>query len=213
MDLSRYQIAHAGEVRDAGTFGHDFLPELDRVVRSLAPGAKNFLEWGTGLSTLLLAEIAAERFGTLVTIDHAEEYARSVLSSIPATMPVRSLTADLTGPKLSQADTGLNYSSLPLALGRDFDFIYIDGRRRMECAWTAFILSSPETIVVLHDYRRARYQQVKMFFEIVEDGPHFRVMRPRADLLAATAAQRRSLASEARAAGGMALDPANTPEL
>jgi hypothetical protein len=38
-------------------------------------------------------------------------------------------------------------------------------------------LCHPDTIVVLHDYRRRRYQPVKALYEILEDGSQFRVMR------------------------------------
>ena len=34
-------------------------------------------------------------------------------------------------------------------------------------------------IVVLHDYRRRRYDMVRVLFDIVEDGSQFRVMRPK----------------------------------
>ena len=36
--------------------------------------------------------------------------------------------------------------------------------------------------IVIHDYRRGRYQLVKALFDIVEDGPQFRVMKTRRDL-------------------------------
>ena len=183
MDWSGFWIEHAGERRDAQTFGEAFLPELLRVVETHAPDARSFLEWGTGLSTLLFARIAAERGGSVTTIDHEEPYVRSVMSRLGPGAPVRSIIADLTGPKLSQEDPGLNYSTTPLGLEKTFDFFLIDGRRRMECALTAAALSQPSTVVVLHDYRRGRYQTVKVLFEVIEDGPQFRVMRPRPELL------------------------------
>jgi hypothetical protein len=40
-------------------------------------------------------------------------------------------------------------------------------------------MSHHETIVALHDYRRTRYQPVTALFDIVEDGPQFRVLRPK----------------------------------
>jgi hypothetical protein len=83
----------------------------------------------------------------------------------------------MTAPCLTDRDEGLSYSTFPLSLGYKFDFIYIDGRRRLECALTAAIMCHPQTIVVLHDYRRTRHQSVKGLFDIVEDGPQFRVMR------------------------------------
>jgi hypothetical protein len=89
----------------------------------------------------------------------------------------------VTGPCVDDRDTGLNYSTYPLSLGRQFDFIFIDGRRRMECAMMALLMARPDTIVAVHDYRRTRYQPVHAFYRIIEDGPQFRVMVPRSTLI------------------------------
>lgn len=195
MDLSRYRIEHGGEVRTADMFGRDFLPELARIVESHAEAASAILEWGAGLSTLLLAEIAGRRDGTFVSVENDEDYGRSVVSRVHPPATVRLLTPDLIGPKLGQDDPGLNYSNAPAALGLDFGFILIDGRRRLECLFMAFALSRRNTVVALHDYRRARYQAARVLFDVIEDGPQFRVMRAKPGLLALTAGERNHLLS------------------
>ena len=53
----------------------------------------------------------------------------------------------------------------------------------MECALVASLLCHEDSVVLLHDYRRARYQVARAFYDIVEDGPQFRVMRPKPALL------------------------------
>jgi hypothetical protein len=201
LDLSRYRIEYGGEVRSASMFGLDFLPELARVVDSYAGTASAILEWGSGLSTLLLAEIAGLRGGTFVSVDHNEEYARSVVSRIHPPATVRLLTCDLTGPKLGQADPGLNYSNAPASLGLDFGFMLIDGRRRLECLFIAFVLSGLDTVVALHDYRRGRYQAALVLFDVIEDGPQFRVLRAKPGLLALTTGERSNLLSILRGDG------------
>lgn len=190
MDWSEFWFEHAGERRDANASGRTFLPELLRVVDEHAPQARSFLEWGSGLSTLLLARLAAQRGGTLVTIDHKPDYARSVLARLEPDAPVRSLIADLRGPKRSQSDPEHNYATLPLTLGKDFDFVLVDGRRRVECLLTAFVLARPTTVIVLHDYRRSRYRAAFLLFETIEEGEQFRVMRGQPELLRLTAAKR-----------------------
>jgi hypothetical protein len=60
----------------------------------------------------------------------------------------------------------------------------------MECAMVATLVSHSGTIVILHDYRRARYQSVRLLFDIIEDGPQFRVMRPSDIVLARAEAQK-----------------------
>lgn len=190
MDLTRYRIEFRGEVRTSESFGPGFLPELASLVERYVPTGTSFLEWGSGLSTQLLAEVVDRRGGTLVSVEQNAEYAKAVLAQVRSPHVVQSIIADLTGPKLSQEDTGLSYSTCPLGLGRGFEFILIDGRRRVECALTAFILSAPHTIVALHDYRRTRYQSVSVLFDVLEDGPHFRVLRAKEELAGMTAAAR-----------------------
>ncbi len=201
LDLSRYRIEHGGEVRSASMFGLDFLPELARIVGSHAADASAILEWGAGLSTLLLAEIAGRRGGTFVSVEDNADYARSVTSRIHPPATVRMLTCDLIGPKLGQEDPGLNYSNAPAALGLDFGFILVDGRRRLECLFMAFALSRGNTVVALHDYRRARYQAARVLFDVIEDGPQFRVMRAKPALLALTTDERNDLLSFLRDKG------------
>lgn len=203
MDLTRYRIEFRGEVRDSECFGPGFLPELAALVERYVPVGGSFLEWGSGLSTPLLAEIVERRGGTLVSVEQDADYARAVLANVRSPHVVQSIIADLTGPKLSQADTGLSYSTWPLGLGRGFDFILIDGWRRVECALMAFILSGPTRWVALHDYRRTRYQPVSVLFDILEDGPHFRAMRARKELAGLTAAARSRVLRQCETAPGL----------
>jgi hypothetical protein len=192
MDLSRYRIDFRGEVRTADFFGPGFLPQLASLVERYVPTGNSFLEWGSGMTTQVLSEIVARRGGRLVTIDTDPSYMESVLSQVGPREAVQPIVADLIGPKLISGEA-LNYTMLPLSLGRDFQFILIDGRRRVECALTAFVLSKPDTVVALHDYRRTRYQMVKILFDVLEDGPHFRVLRAKPGLVGATAGDRAEL--------------------
>jgi len=71
---------------------------------------------------------------------------------------------------------------LPISFGGKFDFIFIDGRRRMECAFVAALLASEDAVIVIHDYRRNRYQTILSLFDVVEDGPQFRVLRVKSEI-------------------------------
>lgn len=189
MDLSRYRIDYRGEVRTADFFGPGFLPQLASLVERYVPTGTSFLEWGSGMTTQVLSEIVARRGGRLVTIDTDPSYMEAVLSQVGPRDSVQPIVAELIGPKLISGEA-LNYTTMPFSLGRDFQFILIDGRRRMECAFAAFLLSKPDTVVALHDYRRTRYQMIKVLFDVLEDGPHFRVVRAKPGLVGATAAER-----------------------
>jgi predicted O-methyltransferase YrrM len=164
-----YAFMHAGmRIRPAA----GFITELRSLI---PPHAKKFLEWGAGCSTLLLQEIARARKGDLLTIDHTEEYLDSLSTRLDPIV-TRWRLLDLTGPRRGQDDQEPNYASFPLALRETFDFILIDGRRRVECAVTALAVAAPGAVVTLHDYRRARYQTVSLLWDVT-DGPQFRRLR------------------------------------
>jgi predicted O-methyltransferase YrrM len=171
----------AGKTTDSSEYGDDYVDEFRRVLDTYAPKAKRFLEWGAGYTTQLLAEHCERTQGELLlTVDNNPAYLRDVVKPLAGFAFLRSKAIDLTGPCTNDRDQGLNYSTFPLSLKTRFDFIFIDGRRRMECALMARMMCHAGSIVVLHDYRRERYQPVRTLFEIVEDGSQFRVMKPRA---------------------------------
>ena len=137
----------------------------------------NVLEWGSGESTaVLLREVDSRVTGRLVTIDNNLSYQEKVLAGMLGKPRLLALSLDLTG-SYDPASPELNYSTKPLSMPRCWDLIVIDGRRRLECALVASIVSSPGTVIVLHDYRRIRYAPVLEILSLVTDQPEYRVMR------------------------------------
>ncbi len=160
-------------------YGDDYLSEFRRIILAhVRPVTRAFLEWGAGNTSLAIAEMREElSVDRLTTIDDNADYLAAVRRQLSWWSGFEAHHADLMGPKLSDRDPEANYATLPLTWGRTFDFIYIDGRRRLECALVAWLVGHSQTIVAIHDYRRGRYQPVKALFDIIEDGPQFRVMR------------------------------------
>jgi hypothetical protein len=187
---SQYGI-QAGELaKNFDEFGADFLPELERVIETYAiPGPLQCLEWGSGLSTQLLNDLVVRRGGFLVTLDDNPEYLAGVAGALRHRNVVEAIPADLRGRIRGQEheDRELAYSTAPLARDTDFDLVLIDGRRRLECSFSALLMTHEKSLVVLHDYRRARYQAVAAFYDTLELGNQFRVMRPKPAVLAALA--------------------------
>ncbi len=161
-------------------YGHSYDVEYRRILLQYTPDAKNYLEWGSGYTTQMTIEHIGNRAVDLfLTIDENKEYLDKVVEKYKDIGYFRYRSIPLTGPCVDDRDVGLNYSTFPLSLARNFDFIFIDGRRRMECAMMALIMSNENSIIVIHDYRRQRYQPLLALFRIIEDGPQFRVMAPR----------------------------------
>lgn len=161
------------------------LSELRQIAEAAGDGDRlHVLEWGSGFSTLLLAEVVQEKpgGGSLVSIDHTPGWQAAVWQSLPSHERVVPVMADLEG-SLDPQSQSTSYSTIPLDLVRrdptrwPWDLIVIDGRRRMECALTAALVAVPKTVVILHDYRRLRYQHIGHFLQVVKDGLHYRQMR------------------------------------
>ena len=149
------------------------------------PDDLRVLEWGSGLSTLLLADAVNRRAnGYLTTIDHAGAYQQAVLAAVPDVQRawVQAITVELQGAYHS-ADKARNYATYPLGLVGAWDLIVIDGRRRVECALVAAMVSGSETRVALHDFRRVRYTPISKLYDVLGDGLHYRVMRAKPALL------------------------------
>ena|ERR1041384_6398748 len=173
------------ELQNPEAFGSGYLSDFDGILDRFLPRDPAYIiEWGAGYSTAKLVS-RLDRIGCrlFVTIEDNQEYLDTILQKMGKRSWLRAVLANRVGPTVNQSDPELAYSTIPLSFGVKFDFIYIDGRRRLECALTSALLAHSESIVVLHDYRRARYQPIRALYDIVEDGPAFRVMRLRAELI------------------------------
>ena len=184
MNELRNEIVAFGVTRSSDSWGLDYLSELRRILdQYVKPTTRAFLEWGSGNTTLAIIQwrdtLVVDRF---FSIDDNAAYLAELLPQFPQWSGFHPMFANLTGPTVNDRDQELNYSTLPLTLESQFDFIFIDGRRRLECAFVASLLCHPDTVVVLHDYRRRRYEPMKAIYDVVEDGSQFRVMRLRRGL-------------------------------
>jgi hypothetical protein len=163
----------------SGRYGDAYLAELASVVEKFAPEARRFLEWGSGESTRLFCSIASTRSDPLViSIDNDRDYIQSVSESLPLHPFLHFRCLDLQGPSLNQQDQLPSYASYPFFINLEFDVVFIDGRRRMECALTTSQILSDGGIVILHDWRRSRYAAIRTLFTTVYEGEQFLVLRP-----------------------------------
>lgn len=151
-----------------------FMEELSSLIPDTAV---DFLEWGAGCSTLFFQELARHHGGTLLSVEHDQKYFKSIEKKLnyPG---AKIVLQDLEGPRQSQSDQGYNYATYPISKGKKYDVILIDGRRRVECAVAALLCAHKDTVILIHDYRRLRYQLVNLFYD-VEDGVQFRKLKPK----------------------------------
>lgn len=176
---SNFEIKLEREIRTPDSFGSDYLSELGRIITTYACNHnRSCLEWGMGNSTrYFLENRIILKLNNLYSIDHTEDYFNVLVPNMPKWENFHPFCIDLIGTRESDRDEAYNYATYPLTFSKKFDVIYIDGRRRMECAFLSLSLCHSETIVILHDYRRLRYQNIKLLYDIIEDGNQFRVMK------------------------------------
>jgi hypothetical protein len=156
----------------------------------------SIVEWGSGLSTLMLADLIATRADCrLLTIDDFADWQYAVMKTMPTRSNVIMACTDLAGPRRDQLDPQLGYATLPLALPEIAPpkLIVIDGRRRLECAASAALLADAGTIVTLHDFRRSRYLPMLGLYDIVADRLQYREMRIKPEVLTAMSPTRQRL--------------------
>lgn len=138
----------------------DAVEEIDAHLRS-KPGARVF-EWGAGASTIWLAK----RAGSVFSVEHDPVWEKQVKHSSVAFehVDLRHVPAQLQGqkPSLKPGFEGLYFDEYVRAI-RDvpgmFDLIVIDGRAREACLEEARSRLAPGGIILLDDFKRARYQE------------------------------------------------------
>ena len=180
MDFT-ISLEHQGQIIAADVYGANYLQQYGDIINKFKPRRPelSMLEWGSGLTSLFV-DRNKDIFGIkyFLSVEHDQSYANSVRCALRS--PTSNLVhVDLNGPCQNQFDTGLNYSTYPIANWPSFDLIFIDGRRRMECAMMALLAGPGDQTVIMHDYRRNRYQPILAFYDVLEDGDQFRVMRPK----------------------------------
>ncbi len=141
----------------------------------------HILEWGSGFTTLAASSLLLDKDidYSITSLDDYAAYQDCVRANLYIDTRVAMILDDLAGPSKSQSDPELNYSTRPLSSRARYTMIFIDGRRRVECGYIAALVADMDTFVVLHDFRRERYQAMLGLFEVVEETKQFRIMRLR----------------------------------
>ena len=118
----------------------------------------------------------------LYKIDHTKNYL-NVFSKFSYHSNIDYIYRDLLQGTEHIACNEYNYSTFPLTLGKIFDIIIIDGRRRVECAYIASLISNSETFILLHDAWRIRYKALEMlFYKIKYTKSHYCLMKLRPEI-------------------------------
>lgn len=123
------------------------------------------LEWGSGLSTILLcAELKKDSY--ILSIEHNNEYQINIPELEIKRLKQVFLTAQKPFGKSEAYTTYPIYDVLES--GELFDLILIDGRNRTDCLAIAAMLLAPDGVVILGDAERENYQKAFPLYGKVE---------------------------------------------
>jgi len=131
--------------------------------------SKRVLEWGSGYSTIAIAERCAE----VQSIEHDKAWVDKMADSIPGNAKVHYVKRN---SEEAPGDDGTmenyyNYVLFAKTLGK-FDVILVDGRARVQCAKLAVKLLNEGGTILIHDYNnpnpacdRPEYKVVEQFLK------------------------------------------------
>ena len=135
--------------------------EIAFLAANLKPSDRVW-EWGSGASTLWLAE----RCRRVTSVEHQRSFAGNAIRWVPDNASILYVPPDLEYTEGTEDDGDLAtfHSYVECFIGRGVDAVLIDGRARVECA--KFIAErapfgpTPELRVFLHDCHRAQYESI-----------------------------------------------------
>lgn len=151
---------------------HSFVPILNKYLYEIKP--KKCLEWGPGKSTsVFLKNISND--SSLISIEHNINYFNQAKTNIGSDSRWTLLLNSVTKRSSSYAHCIFNY-------GYNFDLVFVDGRRRVECCFAAMVKLNKNGIIILHDSNRKTYLDIlNPYILIIENIKDTLVFKPKND--------------------------------
>jgi SAM-dependent methyltransferase len=118
------------------------------------------LEWGSGGSTVYFTKFLRDQGISYVwtSIEYNKNWYERIFDKVKGDQDVRLKLFDVGNTELKQRLVPMDeYVSYPSTLGKKYDLILVDGRKRRRCLLEASRLLKPGGTVLLHDARRTYY--------------------------------------------------------
>lgn len=118
------------------------------------------LEWGVGGSTVYFTQLLRKQgiSYTWTGIEYNREWYARIIELLKNDPHVHLVLFDVGNTANKQRDVPMDeYVAYPATLGKKFDVIVVDGRKRRRCLLEAAKLLKPGGVVLLHDARRSHY--------------------------------------------------------
>jgi hypothetical protein len=177
-----FAAAYGESLSDLNQFGTRYSVELfDLLDRLIDHETRCVVEYGSGLSTLLIQELLLAKAGrrkdlVFLSIDHNQDWQRQVARALPPRAFTHLRTIDLIGECETTSDHGYNYATAPQLLQRDVDVAFVDGRTRAQSVLAVATCLKQGGTIILDDAERERYQFVDHYFQRAEAHGRFKIL-------------------------------------
>lgn len=149
---------------------YSFVPILTKYIDRIKP--KKCLEWGPGKSTSVFFKNISND-SSLISIEHNINYFNQAKTNIGSDSRWTLLLNSATKRSSSYAHCIFNYD-------HNFDLVFVDGRRRVECCFAAMIKLNKNGIIILHDSNRKTYLDIlNPYILIIENIKDTLVFKPK----------------------------------
>lgn len=145
---------------------HSFKQLLRRYLKENKP--KKILEWGPGESTNIIINICPN--SNIISIEHNEKWYNIAKEEFKEYNNIKIIYKEIN-KNTKYATKG--YDNSP------YDFIFIDGRRRVECAIIALQTIKKDGVIMLHDSNRTNYTKpLNPYIDKIEEKDDTLVFKP-----------------------------------
>lgn len=135
------------------------ISKMEEILFTYAPHV-DVLEWGSGGSTVYFPEFL-RRCGisySWVSVEYNKGWYEKIAEVTQGDPDISVVLFDVGNNDLRQRHVPMNeYVAYPGTLGKKFDVIFVDGRKRRRCLIEAAKLLKSGGRVILHDARRTYY--------------------------------------------------------
>jgi len=153
-------------------YGEQYLVDLISLVDTqVGPDADTVVEFGTGVSTLILSEALSQRNQTagtapvLLSIHHVGDRQREVASALHCWPFLHLRTHELSSTMESRVEAGFDYATSPYLLHRWVDLAYVGGAVRANCVLAIVPILKDGGSIILNQAEHQGHQFLDGYFE------------------------------------------------
>lgn len=141
--------------------------ELERALLSAKGRPVRVLEWGSGGSTVYFTDYLRKNGVPYewVSLEYNKKWHEKVSDEVKNYPHTSIVLFDVGNDEILQPNNPMNeYVSYPKTLGKKFDVVFVDGRKRRRCVIEAKDLVTEGGVVFLHDAERPHYHSAFTHF-------------------------------------------------